>query len=165
MTVPLFLSYWLFISFVSASQSDTDAGIGWFPFTEGMEKAASQGKYVFLDFYADWCTYCHLLDNTTLRDSSVVRELEDNFVSIKVNTESKEVIRWQGKPTTYSEFSTSMGVMGLPTLMFLNHKSEVIGSYPYFADENMMLKLLTYISSGSRGRNESFQEFLSQYKQ
>ncbi len=134
----------------------------WETFDEGMKKAASDKKYIFLDFFADWCTYCHLLDNTTLKNPKVVKELKKNFLSIKVDTESGDTITWQGKKATLKDFSLSIGVFSLPTLLFLNQKHEIIGSYPNYADEVMMLNLLTYISSGSRERNESFEEYLRQ---
>ena len=134
--------------------------IDWKFFNEGLEKAAEQKKYVFLNFHADWCTYCHVLNNTTFKNPSVIEELNRNFISVRIDTESKEIISWKGEKISYNEFSAGMGVFSLPTFLFLDERCEIIGSYPYFADEEMMLNLLTYISSGSRQRNESFDEFL-----
>jgi thioredoxin-related protein len=100
------------------------------------------------------------LENTTLREPSVIRELSKNFISIKIDTESPQTLTWEGKLTTMQDFSRELGVSGLPTLVFLNHKQEIVGSYPSYADRELMLNLLAYISSGSREKQESFQDFL-----
>jgi thioredoxin-related protein len=157
-----FVSCWILVGLVVASPVIASEKVEWNTFDQGLKAVAEKKKYVFLDFYADWCTFCHLLHNTTLKSPKVVKELNKSFISIKLDTESKDTITWQGKKTTGRDFTASLGIISLPTLLFLNHKLEIIGSYPNYADEIMMLNLLTYVSSGSRERNESFEEYLRQ---
>jgi thioredoxin-related protein len=52
------------------------------------------------------------------------------------------------------------GVTGFPTMLFLSSKGEIIGSYSAYADPKLMVHLLTYISSGAREKNVSFDDFL-----
>jgi NDP-sugar pyrophosphorylase family protein len=40
------------------------------------------------------------------------------------------------------------------------YKGEIIGSYSAYADPKLMVHLLTYISSGAREKNVSFDDFL-----
>ena len=62
-------------------------GIQWEKsFDHAMELAAEQDKPVMVDFWADWCGWCHRLDRTTYVDP-VVGAKAKNFVAVKVNTE------------------------------------------------------------------------------
>ena len=61
-----------------------------------------------------------------------------------------------------AELSAMWGVEGFPTMLFLNSKGEIIGSFASFADADLMIKLLTYISSGARERKVSFEDFLKE---
>ena len=49
---------------------------------------------------------------------------------------------------------------GLPTMIFINPKGEIVGSYSSYAEPDLMAKLLTYISSGARERKVSFDDYL-----
>jgi hypothetical protein len=51
-------------------------------------------------------------------------------------------------------------VTGYPTMLFISPKGEIIGSYSAFAEPDLMVRLLTYISSGARERKISFDDFL-----
>ena len=154
----------LVLGFLLGSQAfaQTGGGVNWKPFDKGLKDAADHKKYSFVDVYTDWCGYCKMLDKTTLRAKNVMAELDKNFVSIKLNAESQDPITWKGQKMTGSQLASALGVSGFPTLLFLNSKGEVIGSYPSFAEAELMIKLLTYISSGARERKVSFEDYLKE---
>lgn len=137
-------------------------GVDWKPFDKGMKDAAAAKKYGFVDVYTDWCGYCKMMENTTLKAKPVVAELDKNFISMKLNAESDDPVTWKGKKTTMRELSSTWGVEGFPTLLFLNSKGDIIGSFASFAEADLMIKLLTYISSGARERKVSFEDFLKE---
>ena len=90
----------------------------WTSFSEGLELARKDKKYIFMDFSADWCTYCRLFENTTLTHPEVIKELLNNFISIKVDTDSQDKIMWEGQPITFKSLGTKLGISELPTLVF-----------------------------------------------
>jgi thiol:disulfide interchange protein DsbD len=75
--------------------------------------AQAHGKPVMLDFYADWCTSCIVMEATTFKDPRVVEALS-HFVIIKIdvtenNAENKKIINHYKiiAPPTFLFFSTT----------------------------------------------------------
>lgn len=78
-------------------------------FPEALKKARAARKPIMVDFWADWCGWCHRLDQTTYVDPAVVK-LSEDFVSVKVDTEGDP--KGQAVAVRYD-------VTSLPTIAFL----------------------------------------------
>ena len=48
-----------------------------------MEKAKSENKIIFLDFYADWCAPCKQMDKEVFQDNRVGEFFNENFINFK----------------------------------------------------------------------------------
>ncbi|MBA2709650.1 MAG: protein-disulfide reductase DsbD [Tatlockia sp.] len=73
--------------------------------------ASAKGKPIMLDFYADWCSSCKVIEATLFKDPHVVKVLKD-FVVLKVDiTGNKEQER-----ALLNQFN----VVAPPTFVFLN---------------------------------------------
>jgi thioredoxin-like negative regulator of GroEL len=86
-------------------------------FEEALKKAKKAGKPIIVDFWADWCGWCHRLDRTTYADPSVARKAQA-FVAVKVNTEGsrKEL-----------DVALKYHVASLPTIVFLSPEGRQVG--------------------------------------
>jgi thioredoxin-like negative regulator of GroEL len=86
-------------------------------FEEALKKAKKAGKPIIVDFWADWCGWCHRLDRTTYADPFVARKAQD-FVAVKVNTEGsrKEL-----------DVALKYHVASLPTIVFLSPEGRQVG--------------------------------------
>lgn len=78
-------------------------------FDEAIKKARAQHKPLMVDFWAEWCGWCHRLDKTTYADPAVAK-LSQDFVAAKVNTEgsSRDI-----------EIAERYEVTSLPTILFV----------------------------------------------
>ena len=78
---------------------------------EGLAVAGREGKPVFLDVWATWCTSCVAMDATTFRDPKV-REALDGYVKVRVEAEDVD------KPDV-SALLDRLDSAGLPTYAVL----------------------------------------------
>ena len=78
-------------------------------FDEAVKKARAAKKPIMIDFWADWCTWCHRLDQTTYVDPLVVK-LSEDFIAVKLDTEGAE---------KNQEIALRYNVATLPTITFV----------------------------------------------
>jgi len=74
-------------------------------------RAGQSDKYVFLDFYADWCTDCLRMDKNTFRESRVASLMSQRFVLLQVDVTDPYNVG--GK-----ELKRRYGVFGPPAMLF-----------------------------------------------
>jgi thiol:disulfide interchange protein len=134
---------------LASTGGNTGAGIGWKDYTPGMATAGKNGKPVFLYFHAPWCSYCTKLKETTFKDQKILAYLENNFVSIQVDTDQNQAL------------SNEWKVKGLPTLWFLESDGTKINSIPGYLDASQLLLILRYMHTKSYN-TMGFQDFMKQ---
>lgn len=87
--------------------------------THELDQALQQakGKFVMLDFYADWCVACKEFERYTFQDTRV-RKLLDNMVVLQVDATKNSNDDW--------ELMSRFGLFGLPGIVFFDqHGNEL----------------------------------------
>ncbi len=79
-------------------------------------KAKEEGKMLFLDFYASWCTPCKWMDETTFKDLEIKNLLEQKYIAVKVNIDDFEGF----------ELKSKFDIRFLPTILIFNHDGKMI---------------------------------------
>lgn len=123
--------------------------IKWYSYTEGIKKAKAEKKPILVDFYTDWCTYCKKMDAETYSHEKVYNYLNQKFVPIKVNAESQNKVKFDGKEMTEQELAMGFQVNSYPTLFFMESEKETIGTAPGFIEVNQFYTISTYVGSNA----------------
>jgi thioredoxin-like negative regulator of GroEL len=85
-------------------------------FGQALKKARAERRPVMIDFWAEWCHYCHELERTTYADPRVLR-LAADFVPATVDTEGS---------TRDRALSDRYDVRELPTILFVTPEGRSI---------------------------------------
>ena len=78
-----------------------------------LDKAANEGKFVMLDFYADWCITCKEMEHNTFIDPGVQTKLS-NLVLLKADVTENDVLD--------KALLKKFNLYGPPAILFFNKK-------------------------------------------
>ncbi|RHX83753.1 tetratricopeptide repeat protein [Leptospira stimsonii] len=93
------------------------------------EKAKANGKPIFIDVYADWCTYCKTLKKEIYPKKEVQNELS-KFVTLSLDGD------------TFPNLKRKYGIEGYPSMLFLDQNGSLIDKITGMPDSKMILKYL-----------------------
>lgn len=155
----------ILISFGSMTTLFSNNALVWHDFNEGYKLSVESGKPMVVDFYADWCSWCKVMDEKTFADPTIKKLLNDNFILVRIDVEKQSEITYKEKTYQTREFQAAMQVTGLPTLAFFDKKGEFITTLPGYVDAEKFRPVLTYISSECYNKNVAFQEYLTANEQ
>jgi thioredoxin-related protein len=128
---------------------------------DGLAKALTEDKPIFLEFYTDWCVYCKKFQRETIQDQNVVRMLSENFIYIRINAEnSKNQITYKGRSMSNVELTRSFGIRSYPSLTFLDSGGEPITLIPGFVPAPQFSGILDYIHQKCYQTKISFHDFV-----
>lgn len=107
---------------------------------EALQKeAVKTRKYIFIDFYTDWCRPCLMMQQSTFQDDSLGNFMNTFYLSYKVNCEKDTVLKNKFKVPTYPYwvFMTPEGKIQYQytgyadAFFFLNRAKETINYNPH----------------------------------
>ena len=55
--------------------------------SQTIDRAQSSQQLIFMDFYADWCIPCKVMDQEVFNDVEVADLLNNHFINVKINGE------------------------------------------------------------------------------
>ncbi len=123
----------ILLSCVSTICTAQETGISFeksLSFDEIKEKAAKEGKLIFVDVYTTWCGPCKYMAEEIFTQKKVGDFFNENFVNVSVQTDTSKkddenVKRWYKDAKMIAEY---YNVSSYPAFLFLNHKGELIHS-------------------------------------
>lgn len=128
--------------FLSDSFASSDS-IKWYSFDEGMAVGAAEGKKIYINFYADWCTYCKVMEREIFQNPAVILQLTKNFISIKVDSDKE------------TKVTSMFRVQALPDNWFLSEKGEIIGRRKGYIPLDIFTKILKAVVAGSAQKKQN----------
>ena len=104
----------------------------WRPWSpEAFAEARRDHKLILLDGAAEWCHWCHVMDETTYRDAEVGRILGERFVTIRVDVDE------------HPDLAERYGAWGWPATIVFSPEAEELGKYRGFLPADELRGLLT----------------------
>ncbi len=97
-----------------------------------LNRANVEGKLIFVDFYADYCTPCKIMDEHTFTQPEVASKMAASYVPLKVNITSFDGY----------DLKNQYQVTVLPTLLILDAKGRMIARYEESMGGAALIKIL-----------------------
>ncbi len=134
MLFAFFLSPW-------ASTLAADNSIDWRPWSDSVfAQAKSEGRFVLLDLGTVWCHWCHVMEEVTYRDPTVVGLVGKRYLAVRVDAD--------GRPDLSNRYED----YGWPaTIVFNSDGSEIVKRRGYLPPEQMASMLQAIIDDPSPG--------------
>lgn len=93
----------------------------WIPFDKALLEAKKDKKPLFVEYFADWCVPCQVMEANVFSDSSVQTTITKNFHAVRLNVESEEVIFCEGQKLPVKEcYTEKLQLRGIPSFVILD---------------------------------------------
>ena len=126
----------LFVAMLMACFSSVSPAAHWFKdFDIALAEAKEYSKPIFLDVYAEWCTWCHKLDKEVYSDPKF-KEYTKNYVLARIDSEDG------GEGSSVAQ---KYEVDSLPTMIVLSSQGKVLDRITGFMTTAKLIEELEYV--------------------
>ncbi|HTY07951.1 MAG TPA: thioredoxin fold domain-containing protein [Candidatus Edwardsbacteria bacterium] len=148
----------------ASGKTETAAGaanqLPWLAFDKALAQGSSDGKFVVVDFYTDWCHWCKVLDAKTYPDPAVQAAFAKSFALAKVNPEKDNgPYQYKGRSVSGADLAKEFNVQGYPTSVFLDKDGNVCGQFAGYVPPETYVKILDFIAAGDY-KKQSLDDFI-----
>lgn len=133
-----FLGLVLNMSPAGAAESERVPWLEDVPFQEVVSRARTEpSRPILIDFYAQWCKPCKLLDVMVYNEEEVIAELGD-VLTFKVDIDKPE----------YEQLKREFNITVLPTLVWLDERGRELDRFTGYQNKEEFLGLVRTIRQG-----------------
>ncbi len=136
----------------------------WYTYDEGLAKAKEEQKYVMVHFYTTWCGWCKRMDKLTFDNEEIRKILSSYFVAIKVNAESADKVKVEGKDMTLRQLAGEYNARAYPDTWFLKPTGERIGERKGYVEADEFQYILKWVKDDQYDK-VSFAEYVKQQQE
>jgi uncharacterized protein len=116
---------------------------------EAFEEAVRVDKPIFLVISSSWCQWCHIMDETTLSEPSIITILNTDYIPIRVDSDLR--------PDVNQRYNQN----GWPSIVMLSSEGEILWGGVYVPPKQM----LYYLGHIRRYYSEHRQEIAEQVRE
>lgn len=160
MKLPLLLSALLLTAWASSLEAGPE-NVAWVAWDPGLQQAKQLKRPVLVDVYTQWCGWCKRMHRDVYSREDVRDYLDQNFVTVKLDAESGDGARYEGRSYTSRTLASRFRITSYPTTLFLKSNGEHLVSVPGYIEPEKFLLLLRYIGDGHLERGVTWDEFVA----
>ncbi|MGB8656809.1 MAG: DUF255 domain-containing protein [Candidatus Zixiibacteriota bacterium] len=146
------------------NSSEKKGTVTWYKYDEGLAKAKKEKKHVVVDFYTTWCGWCKRMDKYTFENEEVKKVLNESYIAVKVNAESADKVKVNGKEMTERQVAQAYGVRAYPITWFLKPTGDKIAPRSGYAEAPEFVYILNWVKDDLYDKI-SFDEFVKQQQE
>jgi thioredoxin-related protein len=147
----LFLTIYIFSASVTAQEA-----VNWQPIQQAETLASKQHRKILIEIYAPWSEGFKELERSVMTQQAIAKYLNDTYVSVKFDAETREDVSFQGRNykfvsqsgVSFNELASELlrGQMVYPTFVFLEEDGSLIQTIQYRSPEQFEM-IITYFGS------------------
>lgn len=111
------------------------AQVKWMTLSEALDAQEKNPKKILIDFYADWCGPCKIMEKNTYNHPVISEYLNENYYPVKFDAENGEEVTIFGrtfsnpefvkgkKKNSLHQFTKFMNVNAVPSIVFLDDQA------------------------------------------
>ena len=97
------------------------------------EIKAHPEKPVLINLYTTWCGFCKRLDKETFANAQVSEYVNNNYIAVKFDAETKDMVKFMGIQYTYIApakanylaYALTNGQLSYPATVLMNGKGDI----------------------------------------
>ncbi len=102
-------------------------------FAAAKTSAKAADKFVMIDFKAEWCGPCKMLDRTTWKDEDVISAINDKAIAVKVDVDRR------------GDLASRYGIRSIPTVIFVDSSGNEVSRFVGYRDAEGFLKEISKV--------------------
>ncbi|MDR2366925.1 MAG: thioredoxin family protein [Deltaproteobacteria bacterium] len=112
-------------------------GLAPVPYREALGRAAAEGKFVLLYFWAVWCGNCQVFSEKVLSDPAIIGAINEDFIFVSIDIDKDQ--------RTSREYKTRV----VPTMVFLESDGKPASVLPGAIPGQLFAMVLSFMAGGA----------------
>lgn len=137
-----FFLFLLLTVVLCAGQSAASPAVRWVEYSQALQRSAQDKKPVFIEFHADWCVPCHVMERTTFRDSTVVKLLNSKFHAVRIDVDQTGKMRCENQLQSIETcVNETWEIQGIPAFATVDSKGRLQHAFlgAYMVDDFILM--------------------------
>ena len=144
------------ITYIFTAPLHAQEGVNWQPIQQAQKLAQKQHRKVLVEIYTQWSEGFKELERSVLAQPQIAKYLNENFVTVKFDAETREEVNFQNRSykfvtqsgVGFNELASELlrGQMSYPTFVFFDENGNLIQTIQYRTPEHFEM-IITYFGS------------------
>lgn len=122
----IFIGIFAFYAFQQIQPEDIENAPEWLSLEKAMGVAENEERLIMIDIYEVGCQFCKAMDREVYPSPSVRAVLDRDYVPVKINGHSENMMVFNGQEMMEKDFALQMGVTAYPFTVLMDTNGNVI---------------------------------------